>query len=678
MDHKPNRDSLVHAGACEHVGAVLQNHAANESAAGEACWAMRNLASSSSSSSSNGESSEEPAHPSGGARLRFYSSMAPESILSSMKSHFGSEAFMVQALQAVLSLISADSESSVMARMSSIGTLSMALKSAKKLPDSDSIAQYTLQLIFIFSCDDTVRMKLAGLEILDAITAMIQAHANTEGVSEFGCRAIYQLTRVGGGVYARMRTAGLLETTVGAIQRQAMSEVVAEYGPLALGALAADPDNLYRLIGAGAGAAMVSGLRQHKKSAAVVSRTSYAIHYLAQGDNNVSWLGACGTCEAIIPALDLHTEGNAVVAHMGCRAIGSLAYHDEGNINKLKSAGVAALLSTALKTHISNANVAEHSCRAIYNLCLNSSIVSEFGHLGVCECIVNAANIHKEHGGVVTYAVLAIGSLAVKRKNEKVNNANMRKLVSSGAIELVLEAATSFPNSAAVLRSTGLAIASLARLETYSGKLGALGAPRVILRILASHKDNPDVTGAMFSAVNSLCQVEANRMVFASNGIIAIVFAALFSHEKSSLLVAEGFRILSTVAVDSACRKEMVSENQLKLVTRVIKLHEKLEFPSKWGATFIFTLADNDEVRATMGRQRACEVLISVLAKNSAHGDAAGGHDDEHGEHEAYNIGASVTELVNRAIVALCLLEENRSRFVNSDSCEAVVNSLKS
>ena len=667
--NEANRMGLIKAGACEQVVNVLQNHPSHESAAGEACWAIRNLAAR--SSPENLLQVDDQDEDTAIARLA--SLMAPEMIIAAMKNHFSSEAFMTEAMRAAVSLLCHPGVPEVVGRFSNAGALSIALKCAKKLQDSDTIAGLTLQLMYYFACDTNIRPKLVGLDILDAITVMVQAHANTEAVSEWGCRTLYQLSLHGSGISSRMRTAGLLETVVGAVQRQAMSEAVAEHGCLTLGALAADSENLYRLIGSGAGAATVGALRQHKKSSNVVARACFAVSNLSQGANNVSWLGACGTCEAIVTALIIHATSDPQVAYIGSKAVAALAYHDDGNIKKLKSAGVSELMVNTLKTHMKNVEVAEHCCRSIYNLCYVSSLVSEMGRCGACEAVVDTCKQHNGVEGVVSSAMLAIGSLAVKRKYEKVHNGNMRKLISSHAIDCVLDGLAKFPGSAYAQRSGGLAVAALARDNSNSEKLHELGAPKLILKAIRVHKDSGDVIGAMFAAVNSLCaNVGGNRTFFASNGIINAVFTAIYSHERNELLVAEGFRILVAVAVDIASRKEMSSENQIKLALRAIKIHDKHDFAAKWGCTFLFTVGDNDTVRALIGKYRGCEIVVGVLAKHAE-------KNDEHDEaHEAYAIGASTVELANRALVSIAMLEENRSKLNTADACQAVVTSVKS
>jgi hypothetical protein len=118
----------------------------------------------------------------------------------------------------------------------------------------------------------------------------------------------------------------------------------------------------------------------------------------------------------------------------------------------------------------------------------------------------------------------------------------------------------------------------------------------------------------------------------------------------------------------------MTSDNQIKLVTRLIKVHEKHDYAAKWGCTYIFTLGDSDAIRATIGKHRGCEVVVAVLAKHAE----AEGHDEHDEGPAAYEVGASPVELANRALVSLCVLEENRLRFNTSEACQAVVKSLKS
>ena len=70
------------------------------------------------------------------------------------------------------------------------------------------------------------------------------------------------------------------------------------------------------------------------------------------------------------------------------RAIGSLAFKDEGNQLRLHNSGACAAIVTALRTHGQDPLVAEYTCRAVYNMSTEVANVSEFGAKGVCGLIV--------------------------------------------------------------------------------------------------------------------------------------------------------------------------------------------------------------------------------------------------------------------------------------------------
>ena len=151
---------------------------------------------------------------------------------------------------------------------------------------------------------------------------------------------------------------------------------------------------------------------------------------------------------------------------------------------------------TALRTHGQDPLVAEYTCRAVYNMSTEVANVSEFGAKGVCGLIVASMQAHFEVESLLAQACLAIFTLAVKRKTDKVDqatstpasshplishhsfsnlsstpctaqvhNGNTRKLVTKGAIECVITALQKYPQDTAIQRAGAMAVASLARLE---------------------------------------------------------------------------------------------------------------------------------------------------------------------------------------------------------------------
>ena len=75
----------------------------------------------------------------------------------------------------------------------------------------------------------------------------------------------------------------------------------------------------------GACEAVVGSLKRHDDLSEVVFQTCHAIHYLAQTQNNISWIGANGGCECVTIALAKHSYSAVNAVRSACRAIGSLA-----------------------------------------------------------------------------------------------------------------------------------------------------------------------------------------------------------------------------------------------------------------------------------------------------------------------------------------------------------------
>lgn len=154
-------------------------------------------------------------------------------------------------------------------------------------------------------------------------------------------------------------------------------------GCLAIGDLAAEKDNLVRLTQSGACEAAVGALRRHDDVPDVVVQACYAIHFLCFSQNNIAWMGANGTrpsptqpqfsvlsshpypsipihlsipihinagaCEAVTQALTKHISDDLMTTQSTARAVGSLAFKDEGNQVRLSGPfSLCLTLSTLL------------------------------------------------------------------------------------------------------------------------------------------------------------------------------------------------------------------------------------------------------------------------------------------------------------------------------------------
>lgn len=284
-----------------------------------------------------------------------------------------------------------------------------------------------------------------------------------------------------------------------------------------------DKSNHSRLTGAGAPEVVVAALRRHDDSVDVVEQSCYALHYLAMTQNNVGWMGANGGCEAVNSALAKHMKDNPSVTRNACRAVGSLAFNDEGNQQRFRLSGACANVVVALRTHAVDALVAEYACRAIYQLSADTANVTEFSKTNVCKLVVAVLQAHAEESGVVAQACLAISGLAVKSKKDKVHRKNTDRLVKNNAIENIVVALRKFPKNVKVQRAGAMAIASLARLDDNRQRLGQAGACELLVTSLQTHGGEDGVTEKLAIAIDALSQKnEVNLHKFAQAGVTEV------------------------------------------------------------------------------------------------------------------------------------------------------------
>jgi hypothetical protein len=527
--------------------------------------------------------------------------------------------------------------------------------------------------MYYFACDDMIGPKLVTGEMLKVLSDALEQHASYEYMAEWACRFVHRLMRFdhlsnvnksryqGGEVSTKMRSAGINEMVTSAVQRQAISKVVSSVGCLAIGDLARDPDNHTRLTSSGASEAAVGALKRHINAVDVAYNSCYAIHFLCNGfQNSVSWMGANGACEAVTSALEKHSETSLEVARFASNALGSLAFKDEGNQKRIHAAGGCQAIATALTIHLSSAEVAESTCRAIFNLCADTNNLTEFGRVNACSLVVSALKTHSGDADVCTQALLAICGLAVKEKLDKVHKGNTRKLVENDALEMVLAVTQQFADNAIVQKAAAMAIAALSRLDINREKLGLMNATTLMANALKTHISQSDVVTKIALAIDTLAtNSEANKDKFAKSAVVEDLLVALQKHEKDHSMVAECFRAFVTFTTTSeVIRSKIFVESVFKLMVKLMKLHEKHEKVAVNACQLLYAATTTNPNRALLGSARACETTVSVL--------------NRHGEKSA-----KLAEWASKAMVGLSLLDNNKEKFHNHDSCVALVKALQ-
>ena len=70
--------------------------------------------------------------------------------------------------------------------------------------------------------------------ILEKLTLALEEHSGNAGVSEWVCRVTHRLAQIDG-VTLKMKSSGLCQTVVMALQRQSASAACCEWGAMAIG-----------------------------------------------------------------------------------------------------------------------------------------------------------------------------------------------------------------------------------------------------------------------------------------------------------------------------------------------------------------------------------------------------------------------------------------------------------
>ena len=638
-DNDENREKFATIGAIVYIIELLQYNQTSATVLTEICWAIRNVS-----------QSEEN-------RERLQKSAGVDNVLAVFKYHITSAVFTTEACRALVAMISSEDDELIV-KMVSGGLIPLVMKALKKNPDSEELGAAAFNLLYFVACEVRFCPKLVSADILDTLSITLEAHASEIGVAEWCCRTVNKIAQLEGMV-SKMRGAGLCETIVSAVQRQAISTKVCGWGCLAIGDLAMDKNNHSRLTGAGAPEVVVAALRRHDDSVDVVEQSCYALHYLAMTQNNVGWMGANGGCEAVNSALAKHMKENPSVTRNACRAVGSLAYKDEGNLQRFRLSGACANIVIALRTHAVDALVAEYACRAVYWLTADNGNVTEFAKTNVCKLVVAVLQAHAEESGVVSQACLAISGLAVKSKTDKVHRKNTDKLVKNNAIENIVVALRKYPKSASVQRAGAMAIASLARLDDNRERLGQAGACELLVASLQTHGGEENVTEKLALAIDALSQNnEVNLRKFASSGVTEMLLNAVHKHERHEGVAYGVLRALVVLQIDETVKPRVKNETAIKVYLRAMKVHEKEEKVARWGCNLIYCCATDDRTRALLGISKACDLVVNALTRHGA-------------------LSSDVASFGCMAISSLSMYEPNCTRFNNTETCMGVVHAVK-
>lgn len=160
-----------------------------------------------------------------------------------------------------------------------------------------------------------------------------------------------------------------------------------------------------------------------------------AVNNLARtNDDNKVKLGVSGACEEVARAMRTHSS-DAEVAQWGLRAIGNLAFNDS-NRSKQGTAGACEEVTRAMKLHSSSRLIAQWGCRAVVYLAHSNSVnKGKLGTAGACEEITSSLQSNLSCPEVAEQGCLAIQELAEGNMDNKMR---LRTAGAEAAVALVL------------------------------------------------------------------------------------------------------------------------------------------------------------------------------------------------------------------------------------------------
>ena len=213
-------------------------------------------------------------------------------------------------------------------------------------------------------------------------------------------------------------------------------------------------------------------LLSHLNDETVVFEGCKLVSQLARLPANSNKLGTAGACDVVMKGLLKHIN-SVQVAHQGCAAANRLAYGNFENVGKLGYHNACIGLSSSIKLHYSDENVAEEALVAINILAVEPENRSKIGALGGCEGVVNAANFHMNRPVIVDYSMRVITQMIVGNAN---NRSRFGQLGATDTVAAVLQQYTALRDQDDASMFAYPEIVQFACTSTYSL---AAGSPEI-------------------------------------------------------------------------------------------------------------------------------------------------------------------------------------------------------
>ncbi len=391
-NNEANISKFSTSGACEALPASMQAHQNSAAVAEAGCTAIANMTSRLNSNSAS------VASASAVTVVRLGHAGACEAVVTALKKHVNNAGVVKSACLALANLGLAKGNAGW---FGATGACEALLAGIRSHMANFEVCAACCEAFGNLCNDNNNRFKLGSGGACELAVECINIHPSCVDVGIWAAYAIGRLCEVG--ITASSEVQSSLNINANTSSSQLQDQVDAEEESSnndVTDTQSSDVTNRSRLIAAGACKAVVDTLKCHFESMIASFHLCRAISILAHGDH-CSWerdnLGNEGGCEAVVMALQRHTDSEGVVRNAAL-ALRSLSYNHGTNQHQICFVGGGLSLIQALQLHKATAvssGIIEAIAWAVHNLSIDSSEnKSIFGKAGACDALVGALELH--------------------------------------------------------------------------------------------------------------------------------------------------------------------------------------------------------------------------------------------------------------------------------------------
>lgn len=363
-----------------------------------------------------------------------------------------------------------------------------------------------------------------------------------------------------------------------------------------------------------AGLAIVSALRRHEASEAIVREALHTLAAFAAVEPNKASLASSGAVQLVVAAARRH-EANASVVAESLSALCNLAAVSHDTQLQLAREGAIAVVCAALRRHDRVGLVVEHCLAALANLVSGAykEVEEPLTKDEALPLIIAAMHRHEDHAGVVRRGLGALVNLAACADGAK-------RLMQLNALPIIVAALRRHPDDAGVV-DRGLGALCNLGLADVGAEPALVRADVVPVIAQALHKHG-SCTKLVFSGLLLLSLIagpDEGAALIVRDGAVQSIIAAMRRHEDDSDIIQYSMRTLAFVAMDDNDYKSVLArEGSVAVIVAALQRHAEVEGVVRRGLLALKCLASDADIQTLIVREGARDVVLAAVRRHDA------------------------------------------------------------